>query len=65
MIEHLIYGTKNGDEEWQEQILLSGEKAEKLDYEKLKTFFISEGFYNIRKAEINLAQKPDFTKTIN
>ena len=65
MIEHLIYGTKNGEEAWQEQILLSGEKAEKLDYEKLKAFFISEGFYNIRKTQIDLAQKPDFTNTIN
>ena len=65
MIEHLIYGTRNGEEEWQELILLSGEEAEKLDFVKLKAFFISEGFYNIRKTQINLAQKPDFTKIIN
>ena len=58
MNEKILWGTRNGDEEWQEQLLSTNPAA----FETVKAIASREGFGMFRISEIDLTVKPDFSK---
>jgi len=63
-VEKVLYGVKNGDEDWQEQLLLSGPNATDANIEKVKQLAAKDGFGKFRVASIDLSKPPDFTKAL-
>lgn len=59
--ETILYGVKVGDPDYAE-VILSSVPA---NFERVKRWATRDGFDRFRIAEINLSEKPDFTKTIN
>lgn len=60
-VETLLYGVKNENEDWQEEILCSFPEA----FERVKVLAAKDGFGRFRVASINLSAPPDFTKVLN
>ena len=67
MIEMLLYGCKIGEPKYMEEILYQckGYTNKKELMEKGKQWAEKNGYDRLRISEIDLTQKPDFTKTIN
>ncbi len=57
----ILFAVKIGNEDWQEQLITEQEHL----IEGASKWAIANGFDRLRVAEINLYEKPDFTKTIN
>lgn len=67
MTETLLYGCKVNEPKYMEEILYQSKgyvNKEKL-MEKGKEWADKNGYDRLRITEINLMEKPDFTKTIN
>jgi hypothetical protein len=67
MIETLLYGCKIGEPKYMEEILYQckGYTNKKELMEKGKQWAEKNGYDRLRISEIDLTQKPNFTKTIN
>ena len=64
-METLIYGTKEGQPEYMEQLLYDGGlNLNEKQIEMIKTAASKDGFTNFRVCSFT-AEKPDFTKAIN
>ena len=57
----ILWAVKVGDEDWNEQIITENEA----DIEQASKWALANGFHKLRVAEVDLAQPPDFTSTIN
>lgn len=57
----VLWATKRGDEDWQEQLIT--EQEDKI--EAAAIWAKENGFDRLRIANINLTEKPDWSKTIN
>lgn len=60
-IETCLWGTRNGDEDWQEQLLSTNPDR----FEEIKKLATKDGFGRFRVVQLDLRVKPDFRKTIN
>ena len=67
MIETLLYGCKVNEPKYMEEILYQckGYVNKEELMEKGKQWADKNGYDRLRITEINLMEKPDFTKTIN
>jgi hypothetical protein len=67
MIETLLYGCKKGEPNYMEEILYhcKGYVNKNELMEKGKQWANKNEYDRLRITEINLMEKPDFTKTIN
>ena len=61
--ETVLYGKRQGEEDWQEELLLTNATPETI--ERVKILAAKDGFISFRVATINLSIVPDFAKTIN
>ena len=61
MKEQVLYGTRKGDEDWQEEIISTNPEA----FNEAQAWATEQGFNRFRIAEIDLSTPPDFTRTIN
>lgn len=60
--ETVLYGTRKGDAEWQEELLLSNATPELI--ERVKVLAARDGFERFRVATIDLTATPDFGGTV-
>jgi len=60
IFEKVLFGVKNGNEDWQEELL----STNPMRFEEIKTLASNDGFGRFRVATIDLSKKPDFTKTL-
>jgi len=60
MTELVLYGTRKGAEEWQEEIISTNPAA----FDKAKAWAIEQGFDRLRIGAIDLSTPPDFAKTV-
>ena len=58
--EVILYGVRNGNEDWQEELLCTQPKR----FEEVKGMAKKDGFGRFRIAEIDLSIVPDFGKTV-
>jgi hypothetical protein len=58
--ETVLYGRKDGDEEWAETLLSTNLAA----FEEVKRLAARDGWKHFRVARIDLRVPPDFTKAI-
>lgn len=58
--ETVLWGVKNGDEDWQESILCTDPKR----FAEVKTLAAKDGWGRFRTATIDLTTPPDFRKTV-
>lgn len=56
MKEHILYGVRVGDEDWQEQIISTNPAA----FTKASEWATANGFDRLRVAVIDLTVAPDF-----
>ena len=63
MTELILWGRKNGAEEWQEELLLSN--ATQAQINKVKPLAAADGYGHFRTARIDMTVKPDFACAIN
>ncbi len=59
-VETLLYGVRNGNEDWQEELLTTNPDA----FERVKELAAADGFGRFRVATIDLSVPPDFTKVL-
>lgn len=80
MSEQILWGTRIGDDDWQEELLLTGFNnlnvrngvlidivygvASSEINANLTGFFEKEGFNRLRVSVLDLTEKPDFAKTL-
>lgn len=57
----ILFAVKIGNEDWQEELITEDESR----IEAASKWAVDNGFDRLRVAEIDLNEKPDFTKTIN
>lgn len=60
MKETILWGVKNGDEDWQETVLCTQPKR----FDEVKILAAKAGWGRFRIATIDLDTPPDFTKTV-
>ncbi len=60
-IETVMWGVKDGDEDWQEVILSTQPER----FETVKVLAAKDGFGRFRIAVVDLSTPPNFAKTIN
>lgn len=60
MKEKVLYAVKDGDEDWQEQIITTYPDR----FSDAREWAQANGFGRFRIAEIDLSQKPDFARCI-
>lgn len=60
-IERILWGVRNGDEDWQESILSTNPAA----FEKIRQMAERDGWGRFRESTLDLSERPDFAKTIN
>ncbi len=60
MSERVLFGVKNGNEDWQEELLCTIPDK----FEQVKVLAGEAGFNRFREATIDLSAPPDFAKTI-
>lgn len=58
--EFVLFGVKNGNEDWQEEVLATNPEA----FEAVKEIAARDGFGRFRVAVLDLRQPPDFAKCI-
>lgn len=61
MIEKVLYGVKKGQPDYMSEIITTNEKR----FVEAKKWATENGFDRFRISEINLSEKPDFTKCLN
>lgn len=59
--ESVLYGTRDGDEDWQEELLST--KPDR--FEAVKKIARTHGFRRFRIATIDLSVAPDFRRILN
>lgn len=64
MPEYLLYGVRNGDEDWQEEILLSGQ-PNRDKFEKVKQLATADGWGRFREATFTPGERPDFSRVLS
>jgi hypothetical protein len=56
----VLWGTKIGEEDWQEQMITENSEA----IEKAKAWAMANNFDRLRVSEVDLEQRPDWSKTV-
>lgn len=64
--EITLYGLKDGEESWEEQLITAAPDTTegRAKIEKAKAWATANGFTTLRTAGIDLAIAPDFTKVV-
>lgn len=67
MIEYVLYATKIGAEDWQEEIIAVDTKplASKAQLEEVKQILATRGYDRVRVATIDLSKPPNWKATVN
>jgi len=63
-IEYVLWGTKKGDEDWEEQLIATADTTPegKAKLEKAKAWAKQQGFDRLRVSQNDANIAPDFTK---
>jgi hypothetical protein len=61
MIEHVLWGTRKGAPEWDEEPLCTQPER----FAEVRELAAADGFEKFRESAIDLSVAPDFSKTIN
>lgn len=65
MTEYVLYATKKGDEDWQEEIIAVDTKpATDSEMTEIRRILEAKGYNRIRVAVVDLSQPPSFGRSV-